>query len=573
MNKIVEVGDGEPIVVTAAQAETFPTSRLDDISDPDYYPLPKGTLDYVVGDQIIYKDSTGTFTYNTLASGLRVYSKDISSTSKKADKNVISGMKVEADNRYTTVTMFSAQPVSYVLRYSSSGIKIDFQNTKTVPADLTLNKNPLFSSATWSGSTLTLKLKSGFVGYKASVDGNNIVFRFSNPLPVSSSNIVVDAGHGGGDPGAVSFPGMSEADINYAIAQKLADELEDMGANVKLIGHDTSRVQGRTSTAESWNASLYVAVHCNAAGSSATGSEAYYFRPWASSLASKTASGIASGLSSSNRGGKYGLYYVTRVTQYPSILAECGFITNQAEFKKLCTSSYQSKIASRMAVAIEDYLDSAGAGKSVTGVQTVGSTDLAAPTEITLAPTTLTVAVGESAALTPTIKPANADQTVVWTSADAKIAKVDETGKVTGVKVGKTTITAETSNGKKATCEVTVTEAYSISLNKTELTLAVKGTETLTATVKQGNSTITNQPVIWTSSDSKIAKVDNNGKVTAEKEGEATITAALKNYPDKTVTCKVKVTAEKVLVTKITLNKTALSLAAGAAETLTATVT
>ncbi len=572
VNKLVDIGDGEPIVVTAAQAETFPTSRLDDISDPEYYPLPKGTLDYAVGDQIVYKDGSNTFTYNNLASGLRVYSKDISSTSKEAGKNVISGMKVEATSRYTTVTLFSAQPVSYVMRYSSSAIKIAFQNTTSVPDNMTLTKNPLFSAATWSGSTLTLKLRDGFVGYKATVEGNNIVFRFSNPLDVGDCNIVVDAGHGGSDPGAVSFPGMTEADINYAIAKKLADELEDMGASVKLIGHDNTRVQARTTTAESYNASLYVAVHCNAAGSSATGTEAYYFRPWASSLASKTSSGIASGLSTTNRGGKYGLYYVTRVTQYPSILAECGFITNQAEFKKLCTSSYQSKVAARMAVAIEDYLDSMGAGSSLTGTQTVGSTDLADPTGITLEPTTLTLAVGESASLTASIKPANADPTIAWTTSDAKIAKVDETGKVTGVKVGKATITATTSNGKKATCEVTVTEAYTITLNKTELSLVEAASETLSATVKQGSTTVTSQKLVWKSDNTKVAKVDSSGKVTAVKEGETTVTVSLEAYPEKTATCTVKVTKELVPVTKITLDKTSLTLEVGGSDTIKATV-
>lgn len=569
VNKIVDIGDGEPIVVTAAQAETFPTSRLDDISDPDYYPLPKGTLDYAVGEQIVYKDSTGTFTYNNLASGLRVYSKDISTTGKAASKNVITGLKVEADSRYTTVTAFMAQPVSYILRYSSSAIKIDFQNTTTVPANLTLNKNPLFSAATWSGSTLTLKLKDGFLGYKATVNGNNISFRFTNAVDISNANIVVDSGHGAGDPGAVSFPGMSEAEINYAVASKLADELEDMGANVKLIGNDSTRVAARTSTAENWNATLYVAVHCNAAGSSATGSEVYYFRPWASSLASKTSSGLASALSSTNRGSKYGLYYVTRVAQYPSVLAECGFITNQSEFKKLCTSSYQSKMASRMAVAIEDYLSSAGSS-SPTGVQSVGSTDVAEATGVTLNPTTLTVAVGETAAITSTVTPANADQSVTWTSSDAKIAKVDETGKVTGVKAGTATITATTANGKTATCAVTVADAYTIALNKTELTLVEKATETLTATVKQGSSTITNQTITWTSSDSAVATVSNSGKVTAQKEGTATITAALAN--GQKATCKVIVTKEKVAVTKITLTPATLNLKVGENDSITAAV-
>jgi len=312
-----------------------------------------------------------------------------------------------------------------------------------------------------------------------------------------------------------------------------------------------------------------VAVHCNAAGASATGSEVYYFRPWASSLASKTSSGLASALSSTNRGSKYGLYYVTRVAQYPSVLAECGFITNQAEFKKLCTSSYQSKMASRMAVAIEDYLSSAGSS-SPTGVQSVGSTDVAEATGVTLNPTTLTVAVGETATITSTVAPANADQSVTWTTSDAKIAKVDETGKVTGVKAGKATITATTANGKTATCAVTVADAYTIELNKTELTLMEKAAETLTATVKQGSTTVTNQTVTWTSSDTAVATVSNSGKVSAVKEGTATITAALAN--GKTATCKVTVTKEKVPVTAITLSPASMSLVIGVNTTITATL-
>ena len=121
------------------------------------------------------------------------------------------------------------------------------------------------------------------------------------------------------------------------------------------------------------------------------------------------------------------------------------------------------------------------------------------------------------AAITSTVTPANADQSVTWTSSDAKLAKVDETGKVTGVKAGTATITATTANGKTATCAVTVADAYTIALNKTELTLVEKATETLTATVKQGSSTITNQTVTWTSSDSAVATVSNSGKVTAQK--------------------------------------------------------
>ena len=81
--------------------------------------------------------------------------------------------------------------------YSSNAITIDFHYTDSVPDDLSLSKNPLFSSATWSGSTLSLKLKSGFLGYKAYYESDTgyLVFRCNNPpASMSSARIVIDPG-------------------------------------------------------------------------------------------------------------------------------------------------------------------------------------------------------------------------------------------------------------------------------------------------------------------------------------------------------------------------------------------
>ena len=141
---------------------------------------------------------------------------------------------------------------------------------------------------------------------------------------------------------------------------------------------------------------------------------------------------------------------------------------------------------------------------------------------VTLDKTSLSLAVGESAQLTATVKPDDAsDKNVAWTSSDASVAKVVN-GKVTAVKSGKATITAKCGD-KTAECAVTVTvPTGSVTLDKTSLSLAVGETAQLTATVKPDDATDKN--VAWTSSDESVAKVDN-GKVTAVKAGKATITA------------------------------------------------
>lgn len=182
---------------------------------------------------------------------------------------------------------------------------------------------------------------------------------------------------------------------------------------------------------------------------------------------------------------------------------------------------------------------------------------------ITLDKTTLSLSVGETAQLTATVKPDDAtDKTVAWSSSDESVAKVDN-GKVTALKSGKATVTAEC-GGRTAECAITVTvPVSSITLDKTTLSLAVGETATLAATVKPDDAT--DKTVAWSSSDESVASVDN-GKVTALKSGKATITA---KSGGKTAECAVTVA---VPVSSITLDKTALSLAIGETATLTATV-
>ena len=113
-----------------------------------------------------------------------------------------------------------------------------------------------------------------------------------------------------------------------------------------------------------------------------------------------------------------------------------------------------------------------------------------------------------------------------------------------------------------------------IELNKTELILKTGAAETLEVTVTPDNAT--NKEVTWTSSNTDAATVDGNGKVTAVSAGTATVTATAADGSGKSTSCEVTVRdpePDEVLVSKIELNKTELTLKTGASETLEATVT
>ena len=196
-------------------------------------------------------------------------------------------------------------------------------------------------------------------------------------------------------------------------------------------------------------------------------------------------------------------------------------------------------------------------------------------TSVTLNKTSTSIQVGGTETLTATVSPKDAaNKKVTWKSSNAAIASVDANGKVTGVKAGEATITVTTEDGgKTATCKVTVSDkeikVTGVKLNKSETSLLVGGNETLTATVLPEDAT--NQNVTWKSDKPEIATVDANGKVTAVKVGEATITVTTEDG-GKTATCKVTVKTATIAVTGVTLNKTATSLLVGGSETLTATV-
>ena len=138
----------------------------------------------------------------------------------------------------------------------------------------------------------------------------------------------------------------------------------------------------------------------------------------------------------------------------------------------------------------------------------------------------------ETFQLVATISPEDAtDRSVTWSSDNAEVASVDASGLVSALKPGKAIITLTTSNGLYATCEVTVVskvvDATGISLSAKDIELAEGKSLTISATVSPEN--VTDATVTWISSNSFVATVDGNGKVTAVGPGTAIITASTAN--------------------------------------------
>ena len=164
--------------------------------------------------------------------------------------------------------------------------------------------------------------------------------------------------------GALGFlSDYGEYEINLAVGKYLKSELQNRGATVYMMDTVNQRpsLEDRVAYASGRDALIFVSVHCNSATSSTGyGTECFYFTRFSQNFASYASSNLASALGTKDRGDMIGRYFVTRTQEYPSILSELGFVSNESDYYKLIKSSYQRDIAEAIADSIASYLYGVG---------------------------------------------------------------------------------------------------------------------------------------------------------------------------------------------------------------------
>ncbi|MBQ9467576.1 MAG: Ig-like domain-containing protein [Clostridia bacterium] len=215
-----------------------------------------------------------------------------------------------------------------------------------------------------------------------------------------------------------------------------------------------------------------------------------------------------------------------------------------------------------------------------TGTSETAASPTAAPepeiplTGIRLSYSELLLTVGNSASLTVRYTPdAATNKKVIWSVVDDTIAKVED-GKVTGLSNGTTFVTATSEEGRHtSSCKIIVKEEYieptDIVLNKRSLTMKIGDKEQLVVTLTPEN--VTNPKVVFSTDNAKVAKVDENGLVSALRVGTAVITA---HHEDTWIedVCTVTVKGDPVPVAGVSLSASSLYLREGASVLLKASV-
>ena len=175
---------------------------------------------------------------------------------------------------------------------------------------------------------------------------------------------------------------------------------------------------------------------------------------------------------------------------------------------------------------------------------------------------------GQNKTLSITINPEDTtdESTVVWASSDESVATVDSNGKVIAVGAGEATITV-TKGTKSDTVDVEViVPIEEFTATKTSTTILRTASETIETTISPADTT-EDTTITWTSSNTSVATVDENGKVTGVGAGSAVITGTLPNNMKVTI----NVTVEIIEVTAIELNKESLEINRKSSEQLTVT--
>jgi len=187
-------------------------------------------------------------------------------------------------------------------------------------------------------------------------------------LPVNQRVIILDAGHGGWDPGKTGTSGEDEKQINLVVMGKLQQYLEQGGATV-LITRATDEALGkskredmgeRKKIANESQGDILVSIHQNAFPSSGVkGAQVFYHKSSeeGKKLAALVQESLKTNVDSENKrqSKQNSDYYILRTTEIPAIIVECGFLSNPGEEKLLNDEAYQDKLAWAIYLGVLDY--------------------------------------------------------------------------------------------------------------------------------------------------------------------------------------------------------------------------
>lgn len=266
---------------------------------------------------------TGTpLAYTNIVAGnleMDFYGADFADDFAVTGSEMVSGATVTPHDAYTRVTLSFIQPIwGYTVEYAGGTTQV------------ILKRTPVRST------------------------------EFGRPL--AGVTVLLDAGHGdqdGGAMGAAGYGAPVEKDVNLALTLATKYRLEQMGAAVQTIRTDDSflSLEERNAAISTGQPDFFIAIHHNSVelnvdANDQSGTECYYFYSAGQTLAETLVNNVSQATGRPARGAMWGYYYVTRNTTCPAVLLEVGFMVNPTEYEQVTSETQLWNAADAIARSI-----------------------------------------------------------------------------------------------------------------------------------------------------------------------------------------------------------------------------
>ena len=326
--------------VTAGRAAMFNDTTLRLVFEVDGMAKYSYTTDNHAMTLQIFSSSMKNMSYDTSANKLYLQKKDtIQTGSVKINDHYLDG--------YTDVVL----PGDYSETFGSGTYDIDNGVIKSIQV------------STSGGKTIIRFNQSRISCYSITEEQERYVISVKNPQDVYSKVLLLDAGHGGSDPGA-SGNGLTEKNLTLTIMQKVANYLDGSGIKV-YVTRNSDTYPTNSSRAQSANAiaDAMVSIHMNSGSAVANGTEVLYKNHsndtgsnlTSLKLAQLIQNSIVSATGNTNRGTKLRTdLLILNTTTVPAVIVETVFISNPGDALKISQEDYQNKVAKAIADAIEE---------------------------------------------------------------------------------------------------------------------------------------------------------------------------------------------------------------------------
>ena len=264
--------------------------------------------------------------------------------------------------------------VNPVGEYKGEGINSDnisetykFKFSKNLPYSIKFDNNRLYSEvynvAGYTDETFhsVIELKPPYC-YSAKMKDGELSIKLPK-VDMTSPKIIIDAGHGGKEPGAVGCMSDLEKDLNLKAAKALKKELKSKNYKVLMTRNSDKFVslKDRVNYAKDKKGVIFISLHMNSIPEYANpnthkGSETYYYNEFSKSLAKSVQLALTKSLGTRDNGIKQASFAVIRPTEYVGILVETAFLINPEDVEIYKSKDYYKKVSKGITNGIEQYL-------------------------------------------------------------------------------------------------------------------------------------------------------------------------------------------------------------------------